>query len=154
MKPTDMLNREDGNFMNTFYRKANGENKTYPKAVIEFLDKDDPKVDVVYLYLDDVRNIDYETANKFKTCVFCTSVNQAKEFVLKWMNRGVTRFYFDLDHDLGDYAVDGGDAINLVNWLIEYYNDKNLDFKFHFHSMNPVGVQNMRNAVEKYWEVL
>lgn len=49
--------------------------------------------------------------------------------------------------------IQGGDAIKLVDWLVEEFHDKNVNFKFHFHSMNPVGVQNMKNAVEKYWEV-
>ena len=138
----------------TFYRKANGEYVTYPKAVIEFLDNCDLDVKEVYLWLDDIRDINYETANKFKACVFCTSVNQAKAFITKWIDRGVNNIYFDLDHDLGDYAKDGGDVIKLIDWLIENYHDKNMNFKFHFHSMNPVGVQNMRNAVEKYWEVV
>ena len=62
-------------------------------------------------------------------------------------------YLFDLDHDLGDYAKDGGDAIKFIDWLVENYHDKNMNFKFHFHSMNPVGVENMKNAVSKYWAV-
>ena len=62
-------------------------------------------------------------------------------------------YLFDLDHDLGEYAKDGGDAIKFIDWLIENYHDKNMKFKFHFHSMNPVGVENMKNAVSKYWAV-
>ena len=138
----------------TFYRKSNGEYTTYPKSVIEFIDKCDSNVNEVYLWLDDVRDIDYNMANKFKTCVFCTSVNAAKKFITKWLNKGVTSMYFDLDHDLGEYTKDGGDTIKLIDWLIENYHDKNMNFKFHFHSMNPVGVQNMRNAVDRYWDVV
>lgn len=138
----------------TFYRKANGEYITYPKAVIEFIDSCDNNVEEVYLFLDDLRDIDYNTVNRFKCCVFCTSVNQAKSFITKYIDKGVTTIYFDLDHDLGDFAKDGGDAIKLIDWLVENYHDKNMNFKFHFHSMNPVGVGNMKNAVSKYWPVV
>ena len=109
----------------------------------------------IYFWLDDAREL---TANEFissfDTVVICTSVNKAKYFVKKYLDKNYTYIYFDLDHDLGEYAKDGGDAIKLIDWLIENYHDKNMNFKFHFHSMNPVGVQNMRNAVEKYWEVV
>lgn len=69
-------------------------------------------------------------------------------------NQDAKTIYFDLDHDLGEYASDGGDAIKLVDWLIETYYDKNKHFVFHFHSMNPVGVDNMKRAIERYWEVI
>ena len=46
----------------------------------------------------------------------------------------------DLDHDLGDYAFDGGDKIKLLDYLAEteqYYFVK-------LHTMNPVGRENMQ----------
>ena len=104
-----------------------------------------------YLYLDDIREID-PICNQFKYYKCCHVVSEAKFYVQSAISLGVTEIWFDLDHDLGDYAPYGGDGIELVNWLIETYHDKNVDFKFHFHSMNPVGVQNMRNAIKKYWE--
>ena len=33
--------------------------------------------------------------------------------------------------------------------IVENYHGKDMNFKFHFHSMNPVGIQNMKSAVEK-----
>ena len=51
-----------------------------------------------------------------------------------------------LDHDAGDYAKDGGDYIKILDWL----EDKNIvdtGYFFHIHSMNPVGVQNMRAII-------
>lgn len=54
----------------------------------------------------------------------------------------------DLDHDAGDYASDGGDYIKLLDWLeSEGYVDEK--FTFHIHSMNPVGIQNMRAIIQK-----
>ena len=51
----------------------------------------------------------------------------------------------DIDHDAGEYAYDGGDYIKLLDWLEE--TDRN--YPIHIHSMNPVGVQNMRAIIQK-----
>lgn len=51
----------------------------------------------------------------------------------------------DMDHDAGDYAKDGGDYIKLLDWLEE--TGRNYPIKI--HSMNPVGVENMRRIIEK-----
>lgn len=51
----------------------------------------------------------------------------------------------DLDHDAGDYANDGGDYIKLLDWLEE----TNRNYPIHIHSMNPVGVENMRRIIER-----
>lgn len=51
----------------------------------------------------------------------------------------------DIDHDAGDYARFGGDYIRLLDWLEE----TGRNYPIHIHSMNPVGVQNMRAIIEK-----
>lgn len=53
-----------------------------------------------------------------------------------------------LDHDAGDYAEEGGDYINFLNWL-ESKRIVDTGYFFHLHSMNPVGVQNMRAIIER-----
>jgi len=59
----------------------------------------------------------------------------------------------DLDHDAGDYAKDGGDYINLLSWLEARQEVSILDnlshVKFHLHTMNPVGRDNMRRIIQK-----
>ena len=55
---------------------------------------------------------------------------------------------FNLDHDAGAEVTDGGDYIKLLDWL-EANNIVNEKFTFHIHSMNPVGVQNMRAIIQK-----
>ena len=110
----------------------------------------------LYLYLDDVREFDKESTipKCINYYVSVKSVSEAISVVNDYIDFGVDEIWFDLDHDLGEYADDGGDAIKLIDWLVENFHDDNsVTFKFHFHSMNPVGVENMRNAVEKYWEV-
>lgn len=51
----------------------------------------------------------------------------------------------DLDHDAGDYENDGGDYIRLLDWLEE----TGRNYPIRIHSMNPVGVQNMRAIIQK-----
>ena len=51
----------------------------------------------------------------------------------------------DIDHDAGDYAKDGGDYIRLLDWLEE----TGRHYPIRIHSMNPVGVQNMRAIIQR-----
>lgn len=74
------------------------------------------------------------------------SVNEAKVAIMKAEAMGMT-IYLDLDHDLGDYAKDGGDGIELIKWLIE----TERFYPISLHTMNPVGRDNMRALIERYW---
>lgn len=51
----------------------------------------------------------------------------------------------DIDHDSGDYVSDGGDYIKLLDWLEE----TGRNYPIRIHSMNPVGVENMRRIIQK-----
>ena len=51
----------------------------------------------------------------------------------------------DIDHDAGDYASDGGDYIRLLDWLEE----TGRNYPIRIHSMNPVGVANMRAIIQR-----
>ena len=51
----------------------------------------------------------------------------------------------DIDHDAGEYVNQGGDYINLLNWLEE----TGRNYPIRIHSMNPVGVMNMRAIIRK-----
>ena len=51
----------------------------------------------------------------------------------------------DIDHDAGDYANDGGDYIKLLDWLEE----TGRNYPIRIHSMNPVGVENMRRIMQR-----
>jgi hypothetical protein len=94
--------------------------------------------------------------------VWCRSVNEIKDVIEKlesvkrsliennnrklYMEFLYNPVLIDLDHDAGDYAVDGGDYIKLLDWLEEtdYF-----PYEFHIHSMNPVGVENMRRIIQR-----
>jgi hypothetical protein len=50
----------------------------------------------------------------------------------------------------GDYVSDGGDYIKLLDWLEETKPLFWLDtIRFHIHSMNPVGAENMRAIIKR-----
>lgn len=51
----------------------------------------------------------------------------------------------DIDHDAGDFVSYGGDYIKLLDWLEE----TGRNYPIHIHSMNPVGVANMRAIIQK-----
>ena len=51
----------------------------------------------------------------------------------------------DLDHDAGDFAYKGGDYIRILDWLEE----TGRNYPIRIHSMNPIGVQNMRRIIER-----
>ena len=53
----------------------------------------------------------------------------------------------DLDHDLGDYASDGGDAIKLLDWLVE----RNTLYPIKIHTMNGIGRENMQKIIDRNW---
>ena len=91
--------------------------------------------------------------------IWCRSVNEAKAYIefVEHRNRryGVHTMngvdeeseieLIDIDHDAGDYAEDGGDYIKLLEWLEE----TKRNYPIHIHSMNPVGVSNMRAIIQK-----
>lgn len=122
------------------------------------------------LWIDDVRPAP-------EGYVWCKSVNEAKDNIIDSENK-VSEYYFmasrefdkgnevgffekidegnkfffeliDIDHDAGDYASDGGDYIKLLDWLEE----TGRNYPIHIHSMNPVGVENMRRIIQRnIWE--
>lgn len=90
------------------------------------------------IWLDDIR----PAPNGY---IHCHSVNEAIELI-KTAKEPIEQL--DLDHDLGDYAFDGGDEIKLLDYLAEteqYYPVK-------LHTMNPVGRENMQRLINRYWK--
>lgn len=74
------------------------------------------------------------------------SVNKAKHLICVWtfqMFKDIE--LIDIDHDAGDYASDGGDYIKLLDWL----EAGGWNIPIRIHSMNPVGVQNMRAIIHR-----
>ena len=92
------------------------------------------------LWLDDLRPepYGYEGAK---------SVNEAKKLIQEAEHNGIEIEALDLDHDLGDYADQGGDAIRLLDWLAE----RGTFYPVEIHTANPVGRANMERILARYW---
>lgn len=75
------------------------------------------------------------------------SVNEAISMIKYYEEQGDTIELLDLDHDLGAYVSDGGDAIKLLDYLVE--NEKFYPIKL--HTMNPVGRENMQRIIDRWW---
>ena len=67
--------------------------------------------------------------------VLARSVNSAKEIILDAEEKGEDIELIDLDHDMGDFASDGGDAICLLDWLVE--RDTLYPVSLHTHKRKP-----------------
>lgn len=102
------------------------------------------------LWVDDVR----PAPNMY---VWLKSVDEVKECIefleeqLEKVSAELRRYsgnnieIIDIDHDAGDYAFYGGDYIKLLDWLEE----TGRNYPIHIHSMNPVGIENMRRIIQK-----
>jgi len=53
----------------------------------------------------------------------------------------------DLDHDLGDYAQFGGDAIRILDFLAE----RETYYPIAIHTANLVGRANMERMINRFW---
>ena len=94
------------------------------------------------LWVDDLRDPPNRADEQY---VIARSVNEAKRLIeeLPWFD------VIDLDHDAGIYAAEGGDYINILNYL-EAHANKGYKVKsaFRIHSFNPVGYTNMKAIIE------
>lgn len=85
--------------------------------------------------------------------VWCLTVNEAKCVIQNLMalrritynETAPTIEVIDLDHDAGDFAIYGGDYIKILDWLEK----QGWNIPIKIHSMNPVGIQNMRAIIQK-----
>ncbi len=92
------------------------------------------------IWLDDLRPAPqgYNTAR---------SVNEAIKLIEDAENNCIEIELVDLDHDLGDYAFDGGDAIKLLDWLAE----RETFYPVEIHTANLVGRANMERMIRRLW---
>lgn len=106
------------------------------------------------LWIDDVRPAP-------EGYIWVRTVNEAKNFIISlesyedgsldeldfyWLDDYTPGpLLLDIDHDAGEFAVDGGDYIKLLDWLEE----TGRNYPIRIHSMNPVGVQNMRAIIQR-----
>ena len=77
--------------------------------------------------------------------IWCKSVLRAMTRIRAAEETNKTIELIDIDHDAGDYVFEGGDYIKLLDWLEE----TGRNYPIRIHSMNPVGVQNMRAIIQR-----
>ncbi|MDO5440694.1 MAG: hypothetical protein Q4F12_04080 [Erysipelotrichaceae bacterium] len=94
----------------------------------------------IKIYLDDEREAP-------KGYVRTYSVNETKKLIEKSESNNIEITEINVDHDLGDYASDGGDAIKLLDWLVK----RNTLYPIVIHTMNVVGRNNMQRMIDRYW---
>ena len=107
------------------------------------------------LWIDDVRPapegyVWVKSVNEAKNAITCAQgkfANMCRNGLIP--DTSLLIDLISLDHDAGEYASDGGDYIRLLDWLEWLYDGKGTYTKFHIHSMNPVGVANMRAIIER-----
>lgn len=90
------------------------------------------------LWIDDIRMAP-------KGYIWCKSVYAAKEEIVDSELQGKLYTLIDIDHDAGSYASEGGDFIRLLDW----FEETGRNYPIRIHSMNPVGVENMRRIIKK-----
>ena len=90
---------------------------------------------MIKVWIDDIR----EAPEGY---TWCRSTNSALRFITQ--NKDYIEL-IDIDHDAGEYAKYGGDYIKLLDWLEE----TGRNYPIRIHSMNPVGVENMRRIIQK-----
>lgn len=92
------------------------------------------------IYLDDVREVP-------EGFIGAKSVNETIGLI-EWLeSEGVVITLLDLDHDLGEYANDGGDGIKLLDYLVE--NGK--FYHVNLHTFNWVARGNMQRMLDRFW---
>ena len=97
----------------------------------------------MYLWIDDIRT---PPCDKW---LWARSVKEAIT-AIKCYDRSFTSdiIYISLDHDAGDFGVDGGDYIRVLDWL-EQAGIVDTGYFFHLHTQNPVGRENMETIIRK-----
>lgn len=92
------------------------------------------------IWVDDIRPIP-------EGYVGTRSVNETIKLIEKAEKEGNEIELLDLDHDLGDYAIDGGDAIKILDYLAE----RETFYPIKIHTANPVGRENMERIIRRFW---
>ena len=92
----------------------------------------------IKIWVDDVRPAPFGYMNAYTTNIAINIIKLAVE-------NEIDIEILDIDHDVGEWAYDGGDYIKILDWM-----ERNqISIPIRIHSMNPVGVENMRRIIQK-----
>lgn len=98
--------------------------------------------DKVFIWIDDERNIDFTRVPKGVEVVHVKSYKEAIKELQFFINSN-SKLIVDFDHDLGCKKT----GYDIAKWIISS-GYSNIQFKI--HSMNPVGVKNIREILNHY----
>lgn len=95
----------------------------------------------IKIWVDDIRPAPYgyfhaRSVEEAKALIWAFEAGYGPAFIKE----------INLDHDAGDFAIDGGDYIEILNWLESRHTHS---YPIALHSMNPVGVENMRRIIQR-----
>ena len=92
----------------------------------------------IKIWVDDVRPAPLGYMNAYTTNIAINIIKLAVE-------NEIDIEILDIDHDAGEWEYDGGDYIKILDWM-----ERNqISIPIRIHSMNPVGVENMRRIIQK-----
>ena len=102
-----------------------------------------------YIYIDDVRNNVNWYNNHLSNQDWMLHVSRTFQHTIDLIQAILysgesASFILDLDHDLGENNFSG---YEICKWIVENHIPL---VGFHIHSMNPVGVANMRQLLTHY----
>ena len=75
------------------------------------------------------------------------SVHETIQLIEEAELKNIVIELIDVDHDLGEFAHDGGDAIKLLDYLVE----RETYYPIRIHTANPVGRANMERLIQRHW---
>lgn len=81
----------------------------------------------------------------FSQYYWCSSVNEAKQIILQHENNQQPFELIEINPEACTYSFDGGDYINLINWLEE----TNRDYPIRIYNDNPVIVEQIRRIIKR-----
>ena len=96
---------------------------------------------------DTVLKIEDKGPKEVKRVIGMNATYEARTLIREAERNGIEIEVLDLDHDLGDFANQGGDAIKLLDWLVE----RETFYPVEIHTANPVGRANMESVLARYW---
>ena len=107
-----------------------------------------------YIYIDDIREdstwFNAHLANNEWQPHICRTYQEVTNLISAILYSGESaQFFLDLDHDLGEGNENELEpsGYEICKWIVE--NQIPL-IGFHIHSMNPVGIMNMRQLLTHY----
>ncbi len=93
------------------------------------------------LWLDDLRPVP-------EGYIGAKSVNEAIALIETAEDEGEEIEMLDLDYDLGRYEADGGNGVDLIEWLA----DRETFYPVKIHSTHPYGAHLMERKIAGYWD--